>query len=200
LSKPPRVSEIEWGKLRIYWGDERFVPNTEAQSNYRLAAETLLANLPEKPRVFAVDTSYASPEDSAKAYAEEIRKQEQLAPDQSPEFDIVLLGLGEDGHTASLFPGLEILQAPESESDPISLATQAPDGSPRISLSPKSLVAAKKVLFIVSGPGKASIVRKILQEELDPEEYPAALFRKMGTRVTWMLDSSAASLLEKAHL
>lgn len=198
LSKPPRVSDIEWNNVDLYWGDERWVPHDHTHSNYRMVNETLLEQIQKsEPRVHAVNTTLASPEEGARDYANQIRKAEGLTGDQVPTFDIVLLGIGEDGHTASIFPHSVAFK--ESDST-ICVSVLHPDGGHRITLLPGVLFNARKVFFIVKGDSKADIMRRVIEGNDTIEDIPARLFQKASHSVTFFLDSGAALKLDKARV
>ncbi len=188
LAEPPFASRIPWEKLEVYWGDERFVPPRHEQSNYRLAAETLLERVPvPADRVHPVPTDAATPEQAALAYTGTLRA---LAAEQGrspPCFDLALLGLGSDGHTASLFPG-----GPEcAERERWCVASIAPEGAAvreRITLTLPVLNAARCVLFLVSGIEKRKILQKVLRPALGEERrYPAQLVLPAG-ELLWFTD------------
>jgi len=194
LSRPPRVSEIEWDKVHIYWGDERWVDSEDDQSNFKMARETLLTNLTSPaPTYTHVDTSASSPQKGAENYAAEIKKIEGLNNGETPSFDIVLLGLGTDGHVASLFPDSDT----NGKAGEICLAVSplSVEGT-RVSLSADALFSAKKIMFIVRGESKAEIVKRVIEGDDSPDVLPARHFTDAKGRVTWFLDSAAASLLE----
>ncbi len=197
LAVPPRVEELDWAKVSIYWGDERYVPPSDGLSNYKMVHETLLSQLSgASPKVFRVDTSLPTAAAAAKAYAEVIAKEEKLSAGGVPVFDLVLLGVGEDGHTASLFPNSELL----NEEGGIAFAADSPDGSvERVTLSPDALFSARRVAFLVKGAGKSEIVREVLEGSGDIKSYPANLFRKASGHVTWFIDSEAALKLHPAR-
>lgn len=191
LGRPPRVNEIDWSKVHIYWGDERWVPHDDMQSNFKMVQETLLSNLPKPgPKVNAVNTSLSSAEESAVAYAKTIAQNEKGA--SVPILDIVLLGIGEDGHTASIFPNSSVVSA----SGTIAHAVKHPsDGGYRVTLSPDVLFSARKILFIVNGDSKAPIMKRVLKGSESEIEIPAKLYRKAKERVTFFLDCTAAKEL-----
>lgn len=195
LAKPPRIEDLAWENVSLFWGDERWVPQDDKQSNYRMVAETMLSALPKPgPRVFAVDTAAASPEKAAAQYAEAVRKDLQVAPAAVPIFDLVLLGVGEDGHTASLFPGSPAL----SLEGCICCATKDASGEkPRISLTKDVLFSARRVLFMSKGDSKAEILRQVLEGPTDVDKLPSQLYRSAVNQVTFLLDSAAARLLNR---
>lgn len=198
LSRPPRVSEIDWSKVRIYWGDERWVAQDDLQSNYRLAHETLLSQLHGTiPTVYPVNTTLASPEQSATEYEQTIRKAEGLEANQLPTFDVVLLGMGEDGHTASLFPGRDF----DAHDTRICIVTDHPGSDQkRITLSRRALFAATKIIFIVKGKEKSETLKRVLQDPVDQVSFPAASYRTASGDVTWFVDTAAAIQLDKSKL
>lgn len=194
LAVPPRVSEVQWDSVRVYWSDERWVPQENMQSNYRMVDETLLSRLPKPgPCICAVNTSLPSATDGARDYAERIRKEEGLSAGQLPSFDLVLLGIGTDGHTASIFPNSDAVD----KCGEISCAVEDPLGGWRVTLSPDALFAARRVIFIATGEHKADITRRVLEGEEDPRAVPARLYTRIAERVSFFIGSGAAKKLEK---
>ena len=191
LAKPPRVSEVDWSKVHLFWGDERWVPHSDNQSNYRMTEETLLGQiLGAGPHVHPIDTSLAEPAAGATAYAAEIGK--VLGDD--PVFDLVILGIGEDGHTASLFPHSTALH----ERSLTCVAVQHPEDKKfRVSLTPGALLKARRIMFIAKGESKADIVRRVVEGGESCEVLPAKLLLEAGERVTFFVDSSAALRLQR---
>ena len=191
MALPPRVEEVDWSKLILYWGDERFVPEHDVQSNYQTVKETLLARLPENgPTVHPINTALKSAAAAAEAYEKTIRASEKIGAQDYPVFDLVMLGVGEDGHIASIFPGSPMIKKPLGK---LCSSATAPDGEiERISLTPEAIFAAKKILIIVRGENKADIVEKVLSGSESELDLPAKLYKRGGSRVTWFLDSSAA--------
>ncbi|MCO6429573.1 MAG: 6-phosphogluconolactonase [Deltaproteobacteria bacterium] len=190
LARPPRVGEIEWEKIDIYWGDERWVPLDHTNSNFRMTKETLLSHIPQPhPRVHPVNTSLATAEEGAADYARTIKDLEG----QDPCFDLVLLGIGEDGHTASIFPNASII----SDCPDICAAVEHPEGGFRITLSPKCLFNARKIMFIVKGESKADIISRVIDGSEAVETIPARLYLQSARPVSFFLDSGAALRLSK---
>ncbi|MBX7136717.1 MAG: 6-phosphogluconolactonase [Oligoflexia bacterium] len=194
LSCPPRVSEVDWSKVVLLWGDERWVPKSDGQSNFKLAHETLLGLLSEaKPTVHAVDTSLKTPALAAAEYAKQIKALGLPERAAVPVMDLVLLGMGEDGHTASVFPHSGLC-AVKGE---LCRAVKHPsDGSERVTMLPEFLFAANRVLFIVSGSNKSDTLRRVLRDEGAEEDLPARCFKRANERVTWFVDSAAAQGLQ----
>lgn len=188
LAEPPFASRIPWSHVQLYWGDERFVPSSHPQSNYRLARETLLVRVPvPEGNVHPMPTDAGTPEQGARAYESTLRGPAGAQGRSPPRFDLVLLGLGADGHTASLFPG-----GPEcAERWSWCVASEAPQGvavRERITLTLPVLNAARSVLFLVSGVEKRAILKKVLQPAIGEERrLPAQLIRPAG-ELLWLAD------------
>ena len=181
---------MPWESTALFWSDERFVPANHADSNYRLAKETLLDRLPIKPgSVYPVDTGLASAAAAAAAYETNLRKVFSSARQKVgwPCFDCILLGMGTDGHTASLFPGDRAVD----ERSSWTAVGQAPDHSLRITLTLPVLNSARHVLFLVTGQEKADMVAAIAGGTA--KNLPAAMVT--SENVIWLLDSTAASKL-----
>lgn len=193
LSRPPRVKEFPWNKTYFFWGDERWAPQDSAQSNYHMTMETLFSGGHTPTRnIFPIDTSLKSPANAAAAYSKLISSQLASSADGIPIFDVLLLGLGNDGHTASLFPGFPALKSTD-----ICLATDRPDGLQAVTLGRSVLCHARRVIFLVAGEDKAEMVQKVLEQNMAYQQAPAALYREMDGRVIWFLDTAAAKNLEK---
>jgi 6-phosphogluconolactonase len=179
---------LDWSHVQLYWGDERFVPYSHSQSNYRLARETLLARVPVPDgNVHPMPTDRATPEQGARAYENTLRAMARVQGRSLPALDLVLLGLGADGHTASLFPG-----GPEcAERRRWCVVSEAPEGSAvreRITLTLPVLNAARSVLFLVSGVEKRAILTKVLRPAMGQERrFPAQLIRPAG-ELLWLAD------------
>jgi 6-phosphogluconolactonase len=198
LAAEPRT-KVPWARLGLFWGDERCVLPEDVRSNYGMASRTGLLDRPvagihRMPGEF-------SPDEGAVAYEEELRG--VLAGGPIPRFDLILLGLGEDGHTASLFPGSPGL----TDRDHLVVVTGPYEGTRRLTLTLPTLAAARSLLFLVSGGEKAEAVRRVLSKERETvdETAPARLLldviavkRKVRWEcpsVTWVLDRAAAALL-----
>lgn len=177
----------------VFFGDERWVAADHPDSNFRMATESLLSRVPIPNRqVHRLRTLFGSPAMSAELYDLEVRRVLAPPPGVQPRFDLVLLGLGADGHTASLFPGSTALRA-----DPrrVCVATFAPAPSAwRLTLTAAAINAARCVVFVVSGQGKAGAVAKALTPA-DPPTVPAGLIRPDHGELVFVLDRAAASSL-----
>lgn len=193
LASSPRRDEVRWSQLHFFWADERAVPPEHPESNFRLVHQTLLAPLGiAADRVHRICTELPDLEQAACAYEQDIRRFFAL-PEEStpPAFDLVFLGVGSDGHTASLFPGTDAVR----EQRRWVVANWVPQRSAwRITLTFPVLNAASCVGFLVSGAAKASAVARALAGNAPREECPAAGVRPAG-RLVWVLDRAAASQL-----
>jgi 6-phosphogluconolactonase len=180
-------AQTPWGKLHLFWGDERFVPQDNPLSNYRMARESLIAHVPiPAANVHPVPTNCAQPQQAADAYEIELRKFFGSAP---PAFDVQLLGLGGEGHTASLFPGSPALEERQRWVAAVRVPAEPPD---RLTLTPVVLNCGRNTFFLVAGAGKREILAALQSEpESEFSEYPAARIRPSG-RVLWFLDQAAA--------
>jgi 6-phosphogluconolactonase len=189
LVQPPYRDRVAWPLVEWFWGDERPVPPDHPESNYRLAAETLFVHLPVDPRrVHRVPTELGA-EAAATAYESVLRTVFAASAGAVPEFDLILLGLGSDGHIASLFPGTAALH----EAERLVIANQVPQlGTTRITFTPPLIRAARHILVLVTGADKAAAVREALEGPDDPERIPAHLLRRVRGSVLWMLDQAAA--------
>jgi 6-phosphogluconolactonase len=177
-----------WNQVHLFWGDERYVPHTDPLSNYRMAEQAHLFDAIPSSNVHRMPgpEDFPTPAKAARAYEGELRGFFGPAP---PAFDVVLLGLGVEGHTASLFPGSPALKEQKSWV----AAVQAPATPPlRLTLTPVVLNQARNTFFLVCGQDKREILRA-LESELPsaPSQYPAGLIRPEG-RVLWFLDEAAA--------
>jgi len=197
LTHPPYVSQIAWERLRIFWGDERQVPPDHQDSNFRMAQEAFLSQVPIPPhQVFRIEGELA-PDEAARRYEWVLRQQFGVADGEVPRFDLILLGMGADGHTASLFPGTSAV----AESHKLVAAPWVESQQTyRVTLTPPVLNAAKDVIFLVSGPDKAIALQVVLEGPRDPDRYPAQVVQPKDGQVLWLIDSAAACHLSEATL
>jgi 6-phosphogluconolactonase len=180
---------IPWHRLHWFWGDERPVPPDHPDSNFRLAESELLAKLAPPPgNVHRIEAELGAAEAAAR-YEAELRSFFQLAPGGRPRFDLVFLGLGGDGHTASLFPGTEAL----GETSRLVAAPWVEKlGQRRITLTYPVLNAARRVLFLVTGADKAATLARVLAPPRQPEELPAQGVQPTAGELLWLIDRAAA--------
>jgi 6-phosphogluconolactonase len=186
-----------WDRTLLFFGDERFVPADDPRSNLAMVRRSLLTGPVTAARVFPVPTARPSAADAARAYAATLAAELGVPPDgPPPRFDMVLLGLGDDGHTASLFPGQPAL----SERDAWVVSSPPgvlPPPVDRVTFTFPTLNAARAVLFLVAGANKAEALRDVLEGGADRERRPAAGVRPTAGSVTWLIDEAAAGLLSR---
>lgn len=207
LGRPEYKSAIEWLKTYIFFGDERFVPHGDSRSNFRLAEQTMLLHVPiPATHVFPVPTKWSTAAKAAEAYEKKIlgffmpEKSESGNPRhhlnyaEIPRFDLILLGIGEDGHTASLFPGSAALKV-EDALVTWSLPGVLPPPVDRVTFTYPLLNAARNVMFLVSGEQKAAILHEVLEGSVPREIHPARGIQPRDGRLMWYLDRSAAKKL-----
>ncbi len=188
LASPEYIYRIEWRKTWISWSDERYVPRTDPESNVGMAIETLIRHIPiPETQVLTPDTSL-DPDVSARMYeAAIVNMFDDLAI-----FDLILLGIGEDGHTASLFPGTDILQERTALVKAVYVQSK---NTYRLSFTYTLINQAENIAFLATGSSKASVVNKLLTDK--DMSLPAAMVQPHSGHLYWYLDQEAASGLEK---
>ncbi|MGC8833004.1 MAG: 6-phosphogluconolactonase, partial [Armatimonadota bacterium] len=193
LSREPYVSAVSWKRILFFWGDERAVPPDNAQSNYRMAVDALLSRVPVQPEnVFRIRAEAENLEAAASEYEELLRRTLPHSANGVPVFDIVLLGMGADGHTASLFPGSPALQ----ERERFAVAVYVPQiNQRRITLTYPVLNSARRLVFLVSGESKADALAKATAGPYNPENIPAQGIQTSSGDVLWLADADAGKLL-----
>jgi len=183
---------VDWNAVHLFWGDERCVPPDDPASNYAMANRTMLSKLSLEPEQIHRMRGEADPEAAAGQYETELREFFSLDEGEVPRFDLILLGLGDNVHIASLFPGIPAIH--EKQRLAVAVEVDAPQRH-RITLTPPVLNNAARVMFIVSGQNKAEAVRLALEGPRDPDKYPAQIIDANQGEVMWLLDRPAASLL-----
>ncbi|MBI4863871.1 MAG: 6-phosphogluconolactonase [Candidatus Riflebacteria bacterium] len=197
LATPPLSNVIPWARVVFLLGDERCVPPDHAESNFGMVQQTLVSRLPEgTARVHRVQAEQG-PDPAAALYEEVVRDVVKRRLDGVPSLDLVFLGVGEDGHTASLFPGGPAL----SEATRL-VAPVAGDGSrpARVTFTLRLLNASKLVVFLVSGSSKAAVVKRALEPGDRPDPLPCQRVKPVSGAVLWLLDRAAAASLAGATL
>jgi 6-phosphogluconolactonase len=192
LAQPPLSGSIDWERVFVFWGDERFVPPDHEESCFRMARETLLDHVPiPAANIFPVPTVGGTPERAAAAYAETLVA--QFGAD-TPRLDLILLGMGPDGHTASLFPGHP---EPSAPGDALVIAVHdSPKPPPtRISFTYRLINAAENVIFLVAGADKAPRLRDVLRGPRNIAQLPAQGVRPAQGALVWLMDRAAAAQL-----
>ena len=194
LAQPPYKESIPWDKVHFYWADERCVPPEDAESNYGQAWQSLLSKVPISQLNIHRVLGELEPKTAAQDYVIQL-KQNATGALAWPVLDCVLLGMGADGHTASLFPGQV---NPAESTSPVIAVTADYMGRPanRVTLTPLVFNSARHVLFLVSGENKARALSEVLYGAPDPLHFPAQRIRPVNGDVAWIIDKAAASLLQ----
>ena len=201
LAEPDRRGKIDWDQTYLFFGDERFVPLDDSSSNFAMVQNTLLAlGLVPVGHVFPIPTQPETAATAAAEYAATLAAAFGIAQDgDPPRFDLVLLGLGDDGHTASLFP------AAESLSNTNSWVVASPPGTlpppvERITLTFPVLNAAREIVFLVSGQNKAAVLHDVLEGSPSRDKLPAVGVSPVDGTLTWLLDEAAACRLTRPNI
>lgn len=184
-------NQINWQKTFVFWGDERCVPPNDEGSNYYQADEAMLSHIPIPHENILRVKGELIPYEAANAYAQTLK--EFAGPElEWPRFDLVLLGMGEDGHTASLFPGSQLEVA-----SPTLAVTADYQGRPaaRVTLTPTVFNSARRIVFLVTGKSKAFTLSQVISGNSTPEQLPAQRIHPTDGQVTWLVDEAAASEL-----
>jgi 6-phosphogluconolactonase len=196
LGRDPWRSAVPWGDVHLLWGDERCVPPDSPESNYRMADEAFVARVPIPTENILRMRGEDDPAEAAVAYEMSLRDLGRTTGATllgAPVIDLVLLGIGSNGHTASLFPRSPALRVPER----LTVAAEVPDLGWRLTLTVPVINAARRVLFVATGEEKAAVLARILQGPSRGDELPAQLIAPRPGRLTWLLDEAAASRLRR---
>lgn len=194
------AARVDWPRVHIFWGDERCVPPDHPDSNYRMAREALLDHVPLPARNVHPIQGEIDPEEAAADYERTLRSffarnpngKEIRGDGSTPRFDLALLGMGKNGHTASLFPGAVALHERKRW---VVVNYVEKLSAWRITLTPVAINAAADVAFVVSGAGKAERLRHVLTGPYRPDVLPAQIVRPDCGRLLWLIDAAAAALL-----
>ncbi len=192
LASDPWKSRIDWSNVHLFWEDERWLPSSNPQNNYRMTYTALTSKVPiPAANVHAIHTDSGTPEESAQQYERVIA---EFFGNSPVVFDVILLGLGTNGHTASLFPHRPTLHA---EKHTVVADFVEEVKMDRITLTAPVLNAAYEIGFLVTGAEKAEVVQEIVEGPYDPERLPAQLIRPSHGKLTWYLDALAAARLPR---
>ena len=196
----PWRERINWARLHLFWGDERCVSPDQPGSNFGMARSALLdrVSVPSS-QIHRMRGELADARYAAEEYSHELRAGFATAGRADLTFDIMLLGLGEDAHVASIFPGSALLRRPLTGRHELTAAVLAPDLKAwRITLTPPALNAAAGLLFLVSGADKAAMLNRVLEGPMDPDALPAQAIAPRDGVLTWLVDADAATALRGA--
>ncbi len=194
LAQAPYPNAIPWDKVHLFWGDERCVAPDHADSNFNMARRALLEAIAIPPQNLHRIRGEERPEQAAYRYEIELRS--FFSGQSWPRFDLVLLGLGDDGHTASLFPGCAALQERERWAAVVPHTTPPPPLVARVTLTLNALNAAAQAIFLVAGAGKAKILARALENAAGAEKLPAQLIQPTDGRLLWLVDRAARESYE----
>jgi 6-phosphogluconolactonase len=197
LADPARPwrGQIDWANTHLFWGDERHVPPDHADSNYRMAARALIDQVPVPPQhVHRIRGEEPQANEAAVLYDAEVRAGFVRARRHDQTFDVMLLGLGEDAHIASIFPDSPLLDASQPQSR-VAAVWASHLESWRITMTPGAIVDARRIVMLVAGEKKADAVHAALELPTDVRHWPAHLLRQADDRVEWFLDRAAGRKL-----
>jgi 6-phosphogluconolactonase len=188
----PFAETVPWDKLQLFWVDERCVPPTDAESNYRMTKENLLDHVGiPAAQIFRMEGEL-DPEEAASRYESVLRNTLKLEGAEAPHFDLVLLGMGDDGHTASLFPHTQAI----NEVGRLTVANHVPQKDTwRITLTWPVINTSAEVVFVIAGQDKAAVLAEVLNGPRDPERLPSQLIRPANGKLLFLLDEAAAANL-----
>jgi 6-phosphogluconolactonase len=192
LATPEYRNRIDWFHVHLFWGDERCVPADHQDSNFRMAQESLLSKVQIPSENIHRMTGEREPEQAATEYEEHLRRVFHLPPGGVPRFDLIFLGLGEDGHTASLFPGSPALN---ERNRLVATVYVKRLNAYRLTLTLPVINAAAQITFLVTGHSKSAMVREILAADFKSQNYPANQVRPVNGNVTWLISKDAAGEL-----
>ena len=192
LGSPEVAPQISWGKVHLFQVDERCVPPDHASSNYRMIRESLLAPASVPAENFHRILGERTPEDAAREYARDLEKSFAVRPPDDPRLDLVFLGMGADGHVASLFPGSRNLNEQKRWVVP---SEPGPEGLERVTLTSPVLNAAARIIFLVTGAEKSETLARVLGPQSTPGTLPAQRIAPIDGKLSWYVDRAAASRL-----
>jgi 6-phosphogluconolactonase len=187
-------SRIPWDKMHIFFGDERHVPPDHKDSNYLMALETLISRSPLKPdQITRIKGEYDDTEKAALEYEQALRAYFKLQDGELPRFDLVLLGMGDEGHTASLFPGTKALHPSTSRFVVRNWVGKL--FTERITLTAPAINHANQVIFLVTRADKALALKAVLEGPYEPEQLPSQLIQPASGKLLWLVDQAAGNML-----
>lgn len=189
LAQAPYRDQVPWQQTYVFWGDERWVPLSDERSNAKMAQDTFLNQVPIPADQVYPMWGPGEPEEFAQQYEQVLQKHFHQ---QAPAFDLILLGMGDDGHTASLFPGTEVLT---ETSRWVRAYYLTPQSMYRITLTAPLINQARKIVFLTFGANKAPALYEVLEGARNPDKYPSQLIQPQSGEVLWLVDEAAASRL-----
>lgn len=194
LRSDPYRQRVPWENCHVFWGDERAVPFTDERSNARMGFEKLLNHVPVLTGQIYRMNGEIAPEKAADEYEKMLNRH---FGNQEPAFDLILLGMGADGHTASIFPGSD---AVHEKKRLVATGYNSEQGTHRITLTAPLINKSRHIFFAVFGEEKAETLRRVLEGEYNPEKLPAQLMKSGQGEITWFLDEKSAKLLKNRQV
>ncbi len=198
LGSEQKALSLPWDKIHLFWVDERYVPHDSPYSNYKLAADTFLTKVPiPKENIHPIPTEFEDFDSAARQYEKTLRSVFQIKSGQLPKFDLIILGMGSDGHTGSLFPNSNACFDAKDLACVVYLLDQKlPDQTVnRITLTHPVICAASQIVVLVSGSEKAGTLKEVLAGPPDEIRYPIHILWPVLDKVLWLIDSPAAGLI-----
>jgi len=193
VNDPALRSQVPWDKIHLFFGDERHVAPDHPDSNYRMASEAMISKAPLKPeQVTRIKGEYPDADQAALEYEKSLREYFKLRPSEYPRFDLVLVGMGNEGHTLSLFPGTKALHADAR------IVVRNWIGklyTERITLTAPTASNAAHIIFMVTGADKALALKAVLEGPFEPDQLPAQLLQPQNGKLLWLVDTAAGSML-----
>lgn len=193
VSNPALRSQVPWDKIRLFFGDERHVGPRHPDSNFRMATEAMISHVPlAKDQVLRIKGEYPDTAEAAREYEQALQSYFKLKPGEYPRFDLLLAGMGNEGHTLSLFPGTKALHADGR------IAVRNWVGklyTERITLTAPAASNAAQIIFMVTGADKACALKAVLEGPFEPEQLPAQLLQPQNGKLLWLVDAAAGSML-----
>jgi 6-phosphogluconolactonase len=189
-------SQVPWDKLHLFFGDERHVPPDHPDSNFRMATEAMISRVPlTKDQVVRIKGEYPDAEEAAREYEQALQSYFKLKPGEYPRFDLLFAGMGNEGHTLSLFPGTKALHADGR------IVVRNWIGklyTERITLTAPAASNSAEIIFMVTGADKAPALKSVLEGPYEPEQLPAQLLQPKDGKLLWLVDTAAGSMLTSA--
>jgi 6-phosphogluconolactonase len=193
VDDPTLRSQVPWDKIHLFFGDERHVPPDHLDSNFRMATEAMISKAPLKPeQVTRIKGEYPDAEQAALEYEKALREYFRLKDGEYPRFDLVLAGMGNEGHTLSLFPGTKALHADGRVTVRNWVGKLYTE---RITLTAPAASNAEQVIFMVTGADKAPALKAVLEGPFEPEQLPAQLLQPKNGKLLWLVDTAAGAML-----
>ncbi len=188
LAEDSASRSLPWDKIQVFWVDERCVAPDSPDSNYKLAFDTFISKLPiPQNNIYRIKAENKDIAAAARDYQRQIILVFGCETGQTPQFDFIVLGMGADGHIASLFPNSDIIL---NENDLVAPVVQPVNGFGRITITPRLLLAARKIIVLIWGSQKADILQKAMSAKFDPLQFPVHILRQAAERAIWIVDKS----------